>query len=241
MKLVRVAATAAASILASVGKEIGGPYSAPAYANPSCSSGTAAPYQAGLLDGNGRTGAQGEFLRYVPQLCTPGSSASSVWVTTTNLSNRAFQVGWVKTTNFTDKQHVYYFWADNNTGLFPVQLGEVDQSGQTGTTDEFTVYTDGNCNTFGVINGGGVANDSLGCYANTGEWVGEVYNSATQLPGATGKHEIIKLMQGLHNGSWANEPATNQMSGLGSTENFPPNGAMSTSTSNYFGMWDSRF
>lgn len=103
-----------------------------------------------------------------------------------------------------------------------------------GTSNKFTVYTNGNNVTQFLINNVSKASVSLNWTANHAEWMGETQSSSDQVVGASEQPVYFKSVQHLYNGTWYIDMASvNQWNGTQYGAGYWPQ-------SNYFYICDVR-
>jgi hypothetical protein len=178
----------------------------PAMANPGCKQDGGFPYFAGYLTQTQTLqGAQSSIAEYEPLLCTGGidgsRSFSGAWVgiVNTNVTSIA-QIGYAKYAQWSTTS-VYYFWECNDCATNEVDNFATLSNPSNHSLDAYTVYNSSGTDLF-IKNGNGIANDKPNFAANQAEFLGEIHDAYTQMPGDTNHQVIFSGPQKLVNGTW---------------------------------------
>ncbi|AEJ40236.1 hypothetical protein TPY_2056 [Sulfobacillus acidophilus TPY] len=162
-------------------------------------------------------------------------------ITNTNNGNELAQIGWLKYVNWSSSSVYFFYEYGQSGGLNPPEQLFVDTNAANyGTSNEFTVYTQGNGQTDFIINGVGQFNTYLNSTPNRAEWLGEVHSTGDQMAGDYNHPVYFNYVQHLYNGTWYNDNASVNQINTDTSQN-GGYGAGNWPNANWCAIWDTRY
>ncbi|PSR20895.1 MAG: hypothetical protein C7B43_21635 [Sulfobacillus benefaciens] len=182
-------------------------------------------------------GAQAVVYNYAPYVCSQGGVSAWSMIANSNNYDEFAQVGWLRGTYWGSGCDVYFFYeyGQSNAVYNPAIISVDSAATNYGTSNKFTVYTNGNNVTQFLINNVNKASVSLNWSANHAEWLGETHSPSDQVVGASEQPVYFKSVQHLYNGTWYNDMAN--LNKWNTTQY----GAGYWPQSNYFYIYDVRY